>query len=281
MTAIDVADFLSRAAFLLEANEARHNLVLGVAGTVVRHPGYYPDCFTWLIEDEGGPSAAALMTPPHNLILADPTSEMALARLVDRIASDRMVLPGVTGNRPAVDWFVRNWTETGSAVATLRMAQGVFSLEGVDEVPAVAGEARRAGALQRELLHRWLTDFRAEAIPTAPQDEAAMTRVLDLRLGPDLDTGIWLWWAEGRPVAMAGYGGQTPHGVRVGPVYTPPVYRRRGYATRLVAELSLWLLGQGRRFCFLYTDLSNPISNRIYERIGYRQVAESAEYGFS
>jgi predicted GNAT family acetyltransferase len=59
----------------------------------------------------------------------------------------------------------------------------------------------------------------------------------------------------------------------------------RGYATALTAELSQRLLDGrlfegGRRFCFLYTDLANPTSNAIYERIGYVRVAESAEIVF-
>ena len=82
------------------------------------------------------------------------------------------------------------------------------------------------------------------------------------------------------PVSLAGFSGPTPTGIRVGPVYTPPPHRRLGYATTLVADLSQWLLGQGYRSCFLYTDLSNPTSNHIYETIGYRQVAEAVEYGF-
>jgi predicted GNAT family acetyltransferase len=67
----------------------------------------------------------------------------------------------------------------------------------------------------------------------------------------------------------------------VGPVYTPPELRGRGYATTLVAELSRWLLGRGNRFCFLYTDLANPTSNAIYARIGYRRVCDALEYRFA
>jgi predicted GNAT family acetyltransferase len=63
-------------------------------------------------------------------------------------------------------------------------------------------------------------------------------------------------------------------------VYTPPQLRGRGYATSLVAELSRALLDAGRRFCFLYTDLANPTSNAIYERIGYVKVAEAAMVAF-
>ena len=87
-------------------------------------------------------------------------------------------------------------------------------------------------------------------------------------------------WDDGGPVSLAGFGGGTPNGIRIGPVYTPPELRGRGYASALVAALSAELLAAGRRFCFLYTDLANPTSNRIYERIGYRRVCESAEIAF-
>jgi predicted GNAT family acetyltransferase len=83
------------------------------------------------------------------------------------------------------------------------------------------------------------------------------------------------------PVSASGWGGPTPNGIRVGPVYTPPGLRGRGYATALVAELSQTLLDAGRSFVFLYTDLANPTSNAIYERIGYVKLCESAMIAFS
>jgi predicted GNAT family acetyltransferase len=63
-------------------------------------------------------------------------------------------------------------------------------------------------------------------------------------------------------------------------VFTPPDVRGRGYAGALVGEVSARLIEEGHRFCFLYTDLSNPISNRLYRRLGYELVCESAEYTF-
>jgi predicted GNAT family acetyltransferase len=86
-------------------------------------------------------------------------------------------------------------------------------------------------------------------------------------------------WDDGETVSLAGFGSPTPNGIRIGPVYTSPEHRRRGYASSLVAELSEQLLGE-RRFCFLYTDLANPTANRIYEQIGYKRVCESAEIVF-
>ena len=108
--------------------------------------------------------------------------------------------------------------------------------------------------------------------------EDTLSRTVDHRLSQP-DWGMLLWEDDG-PVSLAGYGGETPHGIRVGPVYTPPEHRGRGYATALVAALSAARLAEGRRFCFLHTDLANPTSNAIYERIGYERVCESAEILF-
>src|SRR5438876_114270 len=80
------------------------------------------------------------------------------------------------------------------------------------------------------------------------------------------------------PVALTSVVGHTPHGARIGAVYTPPELRRRGYATALVADVSRRQLAEGKRFCFLFTDLANPISNSIYPKVGYRPVADFREY---
>ena len=66
----------------------------------------------------------------------------------------------------------------------------------------------------------------------------------------------------------------------IGGVYTPPDCRNRGYASACVAELSRRLLDEGRAFCCLYTDASNPTSNSIYQKIGYKLVADSSHYAF-
>jgi predicted GNAT family acetyltransferase len=88
-------------------------------------------------------------------------------------------------------------------------------------------------------------------------------------------------WEDDTPVSMAGASGPTPNGIRVGAVYTPPEKRRRGYASGLVAALSQEQLDAVKRFCFLYTDLANPTSNKIYQDIGYEAVSDVDEYHFA
>jgi predicted GNAT family acetyltransferase len=81
-------------------------------------------------------------------------------------------------------------------------------------------------------------------------------------------------WEDGEPACLVGVGGTTPNGARVGPVYTPPERRGRGYGTTATAAVTRLLLDGGRRFTFLYTDLDNATANRIYPTIGYERVAE-------
>ena len=87
-------------------------------------------------------------------------------------------------------------------------------------------------------------------------------------------------WDEGAVVAFAGYSEGAADTVRIAPVYTPPCHRGRGYASAMVGELSRELLGSGKRAIFLTTDVANPTSNNIYQRIGFRPVADHFQFEF-
>ncbi len=93
--------------------------------------------------------------------------------------------------------------------------------------------------------------------------------------------GLGVWEDEGRVVSYAGFGGRTPHGVRVDPVYTPPEQRGRGYASACTAALSQYLLERGHQRCFLHPDLASATANKIYQAIGYRPVGDVLEIRFS
>ena len=277
----DAATFLAEAEPLLLADEARHNLILGIAGTIRDSPGHYPARSLWLVREDGEVVAAALRTPPHNLILAGPRSEEALAALAEGIAED---LPGVVGAEPEAVGFADLWSRQTGLRARTNMRQGIYALEHVQPPSGVPGSARVATADDRELALRWWLAFGEEVLHEGGPGRDRAEATLDHRLSSP-SAGILLWEDAGELVSIAGWGGPTPNGIRVGPVYTPPELRGHGYATALTAELSQRLLDGrlfdgGRRFCFLYTDLANPTSNAIYERIGYRRVAESAEIVF-
>jgi uncharacterized protein len=270
----DAAVFLETAGPLLLADEARHNLILGLAGTLRDHPEVYREFRLWTVRDGDEVVGAALRTPPFNLVLARPRDEAALEALAAAIDDE---LPGVVGSVSEVDQFAQAWAKRSGTLARTHIAQGLFALEQVEPVANASGSMRDATEDDRPLLVEWYLAFVSEALGDEP-DESRLAEMIDHRLAAD-GAGLVLW-EDGETVSLAGFGGRTPNGIRIGPVYTPPELRGRGYATALVAELSQRLLDSGRLFCFLYTDLANPTSNRIYERIGYRRVCDSAEIRF-
>jgi hypothetical protein len=138
---------------------------------------------------------------------------------------------------------------------------------------------RRAAEQDRALLAAWIEAFRREALPD-DESRADVNRKVDRWLH-ERDRTAWLWEVDGRAVSFAGSGSPTPNGIRIGPVYTPPEDRRHGYASALVAAASQELLDQGRRFCFLFTDLANPTSNHVYKAIGYEPVTDVDQYRLS
>ena len=272
----DAGAFVEEAGAFLADDEARHNLALGIAGSWRADVGPRGGFRSWVVHDGGRVVGAALRTPPYNLVLARPEGEAALETLTAAIADE---LPGVIGAEPEASAFARAWSATRGVGLHVQRRMGVYALDRVLTVPGAPGASRAATAADRDLLLRWMHEFGVEVLEEGdPGREEAEASVLQ-RLART-DAGFLLWEDGGETVSVAGWGSPTPSGIRVGPVYTPPALRGRGYATALVAELSAQQLAAGRRFCFLYTDLANPTSNAIYERIGYVKVCESAMVAF-
>ena len=272
----DGAQFLAAASEFLVAREAEHNLLLGLAGVAAQHPGNYrvPPQFA-TVHDGARVIAATLRTPPHNLILSLLGDERALEVLIEAWCGE--VLPGVIGPSEAVGAFAERWAQHTGGRALCEMKQRIFRLERVVAPRPAGGGWRDAEERDRVLLAAWWQAFCVEA--GAPiHDDAAEVADRWLRCAGRVAS---LWEADGTVVSLAGVGGDTPHGVRVGPVYTPPEQRGRGYASNLVAALSERALASGRRFCFLFTDLANPTSNRIYQALGYAAVTDVDQYRFA
>jgi predicted GNAT family acetyltransferase len=271
----DAGAFLDLAGPFLLEDEARHNLMLGIAGGLCDHPGLYQKFRSWVVEERGSPVAAALQTPPFNLVLARPAAPDALEALVGALKSGDE-LPGVTGALPEVDELARLWEREGGVVPRPRMRQRLYKVTSVRPVHGVPGRPRVATTADRALLLDWT---RAFALETGDADPAVATRQVEARLEHGLG-GFALWEDGGRPVSLVGWGGLTRTGVRIGPVYTPSEARRRGYARALTAWVSAEQLAGDRSFCVLYTDLANPTPNRIYMDIGYEPVCDSVYYAF-
>jgi len=267
----DVDAFLDSAGDFLAAREAEHNLIFGIAASLREVPEMYagPAYLASVLDDDERVVAAAIQTPPFRLILSEIDDPAAIAALAaDTLDRD---LPGVLGPVGTVEAFVEARIAAGGPVAEHIETEQIYRLTTVRPPRPVGGMRRVAEPDDRDLVHAWLEGFMTEAFGEAdPAEVDSMTERWITRRGRTL----WLWQDGPATVSLCGIGGPTPNGIRIGPVYTPPSARGRGYASNLVAEVSQAALDTDRRFCFLLTDASNPTSNHIYQEIGYEHVRD-------
>jgi predicted GNAT family acetyltransferase len=277
----EVADFLAVADAFLRREPARNQLPIAIAHTLSTQPEVYPDFRLWTVEDDGVVVGAAARTPPHNVALADPSDPVAIDALVDVIANEDTQAPGVVGNRPHCGRFADRWISRSGQVARVSVAQGVFELTEVVPPRPAPGSARKATLDDGELVHAWFGAFADEALPPELAERSRQHSRLDLQLAEtDEVGGIWLWEEGGEARSVTG-SSVIPVGARIGPVYTPPAERGRGFASNLVAHVSGLALDSAAAACFLYTDLANPTSNKIYTDVGYVMICRSDNIEFA
>jgi len=165
----DPEEFLATTADLF-SDEARNNLVLGIAGVMLRDPDTYPERHLSAVDQDGVPVAAALVTLPRALILGDADSQDAVTGLVRLAEGLSPRIPGVIGNGPTVQMFANKWRAlTGDDVSVL-MNQGVFAIETVVSPPRPDGQSRRATVADVDLVVAWLVEFGREAMPHEDND---------------------------------------------------------------------------------------------------------------
>jgi hypothetical protein len=276
------ACFLARMETLLMAQEARYGLMLGIALNVLKKPDFYSEQTPYfaVVKDSDGVAAAASMTPPHGLIVygerANP--HPGLLALADDLMAGGWSLPTVNGPEPICTHFAEIWAEMRGVKAEIAVRERTFELRQVIHPTYSPGQLRQATLDDLELLAQWYVEFVEEALYTI---ESTTLDAARMRVQSRIESGVFYVWEDGEVVSLAGVTRPTATGICIGPVYTPPHQRGRGYASSCVAALSQLMLDQGRAFCTLFTDLANPTSNSIYQKIGYRPVCDYTVFSFA
>jgi predicted GNAT family acetyltransferase len=273
-------DFLARTRTMLEAHEAANNLMLGLVETLIHTPDRYQDWSLFTVDDKSAinvTSIVAVQTPPFNLIIhvenPDPRAMVLLARYCHE---EGIVLPGVTGRIEPAQSFANAWTDITGRKWRIGMHLRVYELRQVIPPVGIDGRFVQAGAEHKALSRAWAYAFQNETLDgSATVEQANQIAERHIEHG-----SLYLWCVGNQPVSMAARTRKTAHGEVVSLVYTPPEQRGHGYASAVVAELSQTILDSGKAFCALFTDLSNPISNRIYQKIGYRPLEDFDDLKF-
>lgn len=295
------SQFYDRAEPYLLAHEAVHNLMLAFGKALVRYPERYPlrpDLA--IVEAEGEVVAVAMRTSPYKLLVSkvweeretkaltqnsivqqNPKSKIPLEAIARDFYARGQALPGVSAPAAEAEAFARIWQEITGQSYQLSLQLRIHQLEKVKPVVKARGELRLASRKERKLAIAWQDAFFREALDFEKPD-------LDWTVEYQLEENrIYFWFVptademQEIPVSMVVCGRCTPNGATLNAVYTPPEHRQKGYATSCVAALSQQMLDCGHRYCFLFTDITNPTSNHIYREIGYQPVGNWHEYEFA
>jgi uncharacterized protein len=270
----DVKEFWHCAGAYLLRHETENSVLLGVANTLLHNPARYPyPPYLAVVEANGDILAVALRTPPYKLLLSKAKNLDALT-LVAQDLQDREQLPGVMGLVPEVETFLQTWQKLTGQSYQREVEMGIHQLTAVQSFTTANGQLRLATERDRPLLLGWVPAFTTEIGMVVNEDAE---HVVDSQLKAQ---HIYLW-EDNAPVSLATGRQFSPTAGRIGQVYTPPEYRRKGYATASVAALSQKLLDEGCNCCFLLTNLANSTSNHIYREIGYIPICDWHEYSFS
>ncbi len=274
----DASSFLKDTRPTLEAEEVLNNLLIGIAERVEDNPQAFGEERPYMatLKQQDSLAAVCLMTPPHRLITYFPETgdDRRFSVLVQHLIATPRSFPGLIGPKATTLKLAQAWTKETGIKFNLEMDQGVYALKRVVHPASPGGQMVQAAVDHTDLLLDWAKRFFEDLLPGELNQHN-----LDL-VQENIAQGSFFVWMTDQPVSMAARSRPTRRGECVNFVYTPPQFRRRGYASALVASLSQHLLEQGKSYCTLFTDFANPTSNHIYQEVGYQPVGNFIMLGF-
>ncbi|EOS8269113.1 TPA: GNAT family N-acetyltransferase [Bacillus paranthracis] len=262
----EIVNFKEEVTPFLEKNEQENNLILGVL-QMVHQPIFMG------IAKQGEEIAVVFLQTEEKKQIIVATSEMAeedIVELAKKLAEVYPNVPGLIGNKKIVQRLAEEIAMLENKKTTVAMEQGIYELKQVKKKWNGDEVFREVNSDELTLIEQWIYQFCEDVnLPTTKEEakQTAHTLITNHRLfGLEVD---------GKLVSVAAKTRPTKNNITVNFVYTPKEERKKGYASNCVATLSQRMLDEGYKTTTLYTDLANPTSNKIYQEIGYEQIAES------
>ena len=212
-----------------------------------------------------------LQTHPKQIILSQiqQLTEGELSEAAELL--QEIDIPGLVGERQMVLYLSQKLADLKNQEASLKMDQRIYQLDKVKKAAEADGVLVKARLEHLPLVTEWIWEFMGVIGDPVSKEQAAKTGEAFIKAGR-----LFLWEVNGKYVSIANATRPTAHNITINFVYTPQKERKKGYASSCVSTLSQLMLDEGFQTTSLYTDMTNPTSNKIYMEIGYEHVADSA-----
>ena len=221
----------------------------------------------------------ALMTPPFGITLYATDNlidNKVLNCLVDGLEGAGISVPGVMSEKGLAEKFAEVYSHKKGVGFEVNFNQRIYELKAVSKEVFHQGNLRLVNEKDMAFLPYWIEGITGDiwgdlkSVQDDPKHYAYQIAT----------NNVYVLEIDGMPVSMAKISRECEQICGIGYVYTPPYFRGKGYASACVAKLSQVVLDRGFSGCVLYTDLANPTSNSIYQKIGYHEVCDSVEIKF-
>ena len=268
-----VDEFRAVAEPLYRRDPVAHTIEL----TLLRADSFPDDSLLLTVWGDGTPVGAALQTPPYPLA-CNGIPVNAMDPVVGKLAEWRTDLTGVRGQRPSAVAFADAWNAATGRAGRISTEERLYRLGTLRAPNAVTGNSRLATEDDRGQLVDWVELFFEETF-THVRDDGAGERFVDN--AKVVDDRFVLWDVDGTLVSMAMLRAAAADVSRIGPVFTPLDRRGNGYGSAVTAAAADLAHRSGTPDVVLFADLANPVSNAIYQRIGFEPVGDSVRIDFT
>jgi predicted GNAT family acetyltransferase len=240
-------------------------LVTSIVDSIAYGNRVYESHSFWVAKDSENVIGLAMRTAPYGYVVV-PMATQACQVLAHAICEADPDFPDVAGNRKAVeDFFAATGKVPGETEGEL-----IYKLRQL-RAPEPVGSMRQATVDDFHLIKRWMEEFIAETGIMAFDTDNMVRQAIER-------SAIFILNVNGEDVSMGGHSKilELTSGKlgRIGPIYTPRQFRNRGFASVLTSHIAQLLLDQGA-VVTLYTQATNPTSNKIYQDLGFELFDEN------
>lgn len=275
----DPASFWAANQASLMSEESVYNLPIGLVLGIISAERTWGELSFFTVRHEQVIVGQAMHTGGNKPFIVTRMPPDAIKALV-RDALGRGLQPHkISGPIETAKFCAERFGEHMKRETSIFMHQGIYELTEVNWPRSDGGKLVCGELEQRELALRYAESFVRECFPEETESAAQAIAMVDHLLPKG---HIFFWQTpDGECVSMAARNRETPNTATLSLVYTPHEKRGRGYARLVVSHLSQLWLDRGKNACNLYTDLSNPASNKAYTSVGYEQIIQSCVYQLS
>lgn len=254
----------------LEQFEAENNLVLGVLLSINENEKN-PLLMATVIKDNNI-GLVLLQTHPGQIILSKSVSFTSkdIHVIGEKLSNTLQDIPGFIGEKKLTTDLARYVSNLKGIQANVFMDQKIYKLEKVVKKTNTHGKLRRIIEKDHHTIKEWVYQFCYETNQPISLEEADKKAKLMINKG-----NFVAWVVNEELVSMAYATRPTQNNITISYVYTPISERKKGYASDCISTFTQNLLDRGYKTTSLYTDISNPTSNKIYIQIGYEAIMDS------